>query len=91
MSTPDGGADALTPLDLEILAFERQRWRYAGAKAQAIKDLFGMSETRYFQALNMLIDKPEAVVIDGPLVNRLRRLREDRAAQRRRGVVSTGR
>ncbi|MDX6220783.1 MAG: hypothetical protein QOJ48_2464, partial [Frankiales bacterium] len=49
---------ALTEREREILAFERQWWKYAGAKEQAIKDLFDMSATRYYQVLNALIDRP---------------------------------
>src|SRR5262245_28526440 len=33
----------------EILAFERQWWRQAGAKEQAIRDKFQLSTTRYYQ------------------------------------------
>ena len=47
--------------DREILAFERQWWKYAGAKEQAIKELFDMSSTRYYQVLNALIDNPGAL------------------------------
>ena len=43
----------------EILAFEGQWWKYAGAKEQAVRELFDMSPTRYYQVLNALIDKPE--------------------------------
>ncbi|MDP9239898.1 MAG: DUF3263 domain-containing protein [Actinomycetota bacterium] len=66
----------------EILAFERQWWRYAGAKEQAIRDLFDMSATRYYQVLNALIDRPEALIADPMLVKRLRRLRAERQRQR---------
>ena len=81
--------DATTELsekEREILAFERQWWKYAGAKEQAIKDLFDMSATRYYQVLNALIDRPEALVHDPMLVKRLRRLRatRQRARQARR-------
>ena len=41
--------------DREILAFERQWWKYAGAKEQAIRELFDMSATRYYQVLNALL------------------------------------
>ncbi len=41
--------DGLTRRDREILAFERQWWKYAGAKEQAIRELFDMSATRYYQ------------------------------------------
>ncbi|MFM6849601.1 MAG: DUF3263 domain-containing protein, partial [Terrabacter sp.] len=44
--------DGLSARDLEILAFERQWWKYAGSKEQAIKELFDMSSTRYYQVLN---------------------------------------
>ena len=39
----------LTDREREVLAFERQWWKYAGAKEQAIKELFDMSATRYYQ------------------------------------------
>ena len=68
--------------DREILAFEAQWWKYAGAKETAIKDLFDMSATRYYQVLNTLIDKPEALVADPMLVKRLRRLRSTRQRTR---------
>ena len=82
-----GGADqpvegGLSRRDREILAFERQWWRYAGAKEQAIRDLFDLSATRYYQALNALIDRPEALAADPMLVKRLRRLRTARQRQR---------
>ena len=72
----------LTERELEILAFERQWWKYAGAKEQAIKDLFDLSATRYYQVLNALIDRPEALETDPLLVRRLRRLRAARQRQR---------
>jgi hypothetical protein len=68
--------------DREILAFERQWWKYAGAKEQAIKELFDMSATRYYQVLNALIDTPEALDVDPMLVKRLRRLRASRQRAR---------
>ena len=72
----------LTDRDREILAFERQWWKYAGSKEQAIKELFDMSSTRYYQVLNALIDRPEALESDPLLVRRLRRLRATRQRQR---------
>ena len=68
--------------DAEILGFERQWWKYAGAKEQAIRDLFSMSATRYYQILNNLIDRPEALAFDPMLVKRLRRMRSSRMARR---------
>ena len=74
--------DGLSARDLEILAFERQWWKYAGAKEQAVRDKFDMSSTRYYQVLNALIDRPESLAFDPLLVRRLRRLRASRQRQR---------
>ena len=60
--------------DRQILAFERQWWKYAGSKEQAVHDLFGLSATRYYQVLNGLLDNPAALAHDPMLVKRLRRL-----------------
>ncbi len=78
----EAGAAGLSRRDREILAFERQWWKYAGVKEQAIRDLFDMSATRYYQVLNALIDTPEALAADPMLVKRLRRLRASRQRQR---------
>jgi hypothetical protein len=77
-----GPSDGLDRRDREILAFERQWWKYAGAKEQAIRELFDMSATRYYQVLNALIDTPAALAADPMLVKRLRRLRASRQRQR---------
>jgi hypothetical protein len=76
------GGDGLARRDREILTFERQWWKYAGAKEQAIRELFDMSATRYYQVLNSLIDNPAALESDPMLVKRLRRLRATRQRQR---------
>ncbi|MBK8470320.1 MAG: DUF3263 domain-containing protein [Candidatus Phosphoribacter sp.] len=73
---------ALSDRDREVLAFERQWWKYAGAKEQAVKELFDMSATRYYQVLNALIDNPAALEADPMLIKRLRRLRASRQRQR---------
>lgn len=74
--------EELSERDGQILAFERQWWKYAGAKEQAIRELFDMSPTRYYQVLNALIDTPGALVADPMLVKRLRRLRATRQRSR---------
>ena len=79
ISVPFGQLDRR---DREILAFERQWWKYAGAKEQAIRELFDMSATRYYQVLNALLDKPEAMAADPLLIKRLRRLRTSRQRTR---------
>ena len=81
-ATDDATVDGLDRRDREILAFERQWWKYAGAKEQAIRELFDMSTTRYYQVLNALIDTPAALSADPMLVKRLRRLRASRQRQR---------
>ena len=73
---------ALSERDREILDFERQWWKYAGAKETAVREKFDMSATRYYQVLNALIDRPEALEADPLLVRRLRRLRAARQRQR---------
>ena len=72
----------LTERDREIIAFERQWWKYAGSKETAIKELFDMSSTRYYQVLNGLLDHPAALEHDPMLVKRLRRLRASRQRAR---------
>ena len=72
----------LSARDTEILEFERQWWKYAGAKEEAIKELFGMSATAYYRVLNALVDRPEALAADPMLVKRLRRLRASRQKAR---------
>ncbi len=88
-TTPTGSVDEtpaqpgdLSERDTAILEFERQWWKYAGAKEQAIRDAFEMSSGRYYQVLNNLIDSPDALAADPLLVRRLRRLRASRQRQR---------
>jgi hypothetical protein len=72
----------LSERDQQVLGFERQWWKYAGAKEQAIRELFDMSATRYYQVLNALIDTPAALAFDPMLVKRLRRMRTSRQRAR---------
>ena len=85
-SNPDhaatSGVGELSARDAEILAFERQWWKFAGAKEQAIRDKFQMSATRYYQVLNALIDDPAALAHDPMLIKRLRRMRASRQRAR---------
>jgi len=84
----------LSQRDRQILEFERQWWKYAGAKEQAIRELFDMSATRYYQIINALIDNPDALAFDPMLVKRLRRMRAARQrarSARRLGIEVTGR
>lgn len=75
----------------EMLVFERHWWRHAGAKEMAIRDRFGVPPTRYYQALNALVDRPDALAADPLLVRRLRRLRGGRQRTRSsQGPVQPG-
>lgn len=82
-AAPRTGPDAeLSERELAFLEFERLWWRYAGAKEQAVRERFDMSATRYYQLLNALLDKPEALRADPMLVKRLRRMRTSRQRAR---------
>ena len=78
----DSNASGLEDRSREILDFEREWWKYAGAKEQAIRERFDLSTTRYYQLLNRLIDDDDALTYDPMLVKRLRRMRAARQRQR---------
>lgn len=86
MSADNSGG--LPERDQRILEFERQWWKFAGAKEQAIREQFDMSATRYYQVLNALIDQPAALAFDPMLVKRLQRMRA--ARQRARSARRLG-
>lgn len=77
-----GTEQELSERDAAILTFENQWWKYAGAKETAIRELFDMSATRYYQVLNALIDDPAALAAEPMLVKRLRRMRSSRQRER---------
>ena len=71
----------LTAEELEVLEFEKN-WRGRSTrKNEAIRRL-GMSPSHYYLVLGRAVDKPEAVMGEPELIRRLRRLREQRAAER---------
>jgi hypothetical protein len=105
LSVPDTGSHAGQLLDLvpaaqpgsrlderdqQMLALERQWWKYAGAKEQAIRELFDLSATHYYQILNTLIDTEDALAHDPMLVKRLRRLRTSRQRARTARRLGSG-
>lgn len=65
-----------------ILALERQGWPGPGAKERAIRERLGLAPVRYYQLLNALLDDERALAHDPVTVNRLRRVREARRAER---------
>jgi hypothetical protein len=72
----------LAQTDIDMLDFERSWWKHAGVKESAIKERFGISATKYYQLLNELLERPEALDYDAILVKRLKRLRTYRQRQR---------
>ena len=79
----------LSELEAKILDFERQWWRYAGAKESSIKELFNLTPPSYYQLLNNLIDREAALLTQPMLVKRLRRLREARTEARSAGFAGS--
>lgn len=72
----------LSERDARVLEFEHTWWQYPGAKEEAIRELFDMSATRYYQVLNAIIDMPAALEHSPMLVKRLRRMRDARQKAR---------
>lgn len=83
LGEPATAESGLTEPQRAMLEFERRWWRRGGAKDQAIRDTFGMTPTRYYQALNGVLDLPAAMRYDAALVHRLQRLRADATRSRR--------
>ena len=81
-SALESRAVELSARDAEILDFERTWWKASGLKEQSIRERFAWSPTRYYQALNNLIDTEAALAADPLLVKRLRRLRDARRRNR---------
>ena len=77
-----GESARLTDRDLAVLDIARRQWTGPGARERAIRERLGLSPTRYFQLLNALLDDPRALAHDPVTVNRYRRAREARRAQR---------
>ena len=63
-----------TVTDDDILAMERQFWKTAEVKEDAIRAA-GISPVRYYQRLNRRLDDPSMLPADPQTVYRLRRLR----------------
>lgn len=67
----------------DILDFERTWWRtLPGTKSEAIRERFGLSDSRYYQLLNAVLDEPGATSYDPLVVKRLRRRRDLRRRSR---------
>jgi hypothetical protein len=66
--------EQLTDSEREMLDFEATFWLHRGAKHAAIRELFGVSATRYYQRLIALVTRDEALAYAPMTVHRLRRL-----------------
>ena len=77
---PPPVAQGLSERDRAVLEFERRWWKHQGAKEQAVREAFDLSATRDYQVPNALLDDPAAMAADPLLVQRLRRLRDQRRA-----------
>ncbi|WP_344399583.1 DUF3263 domain-containing protein [Streptomyces longisporus] len=65
-----------------VLALERRGFAGPGAKERAIREELGLAPVRYYQLLNALLDDERALAHDPVTVNRLRRVRDTRRAER---------
>ena len=74
--------EGLSEQDLAVLAVERGGWPGPGAKERAIREQLGLAPVRYYQLLNALLDDRRALEHDPVTVNRLRRVRDARRAER---------
>ena len=74
--------DDLNPREKAILALEGRGFPGPGAKERAIREQLGLAPVRYYQLLNALLDDPRALAHAPVTVNRLRRIRESRRAER---------
>ena len=82
MENVNNSPAGLSELEARILEFEGTWWKFAGAKESAIKELFDLNAPRYYQLLNDIIDREDALIAAPMLVKRLRRLREARMSAR---------
>lgn len=67
-------AGPLTDLERAILDLELDWFNKPGSKEQAIKVRLDLTGIRYYQILNRLLDRREAVEYSPVVVNRLRRI-----------------
>jgi len=65
----------MTDDDRALLDFAGHRWNFAGNQADAVEREFGISVTRFWQRVNRLIDREDALAYSPVVVNRLRRIR----------------
>lgn len=74
-SVPTLDLMALSDVDRAMLDMEGQTWPHPGVKEDLIRERFDLSPTRYYQRLNALLRREDALAYAPVTVNRLRRLR----------------
>ena len=84
MEVPAGkdGHVALSEEERSILDFERTWWTLDGPKETLLHERFAISADRYYQVLNELLERPDALDHDPLVVRRLLRLRDRRRRAR---------
>ena len=78
----------LSDTDRALLDFEESWWQRPGAKATAIRRLFGVSPSAYYRRLAVLVDSAEAMAHAPLLVRRLRLRRSTRRRHRFEGAAA---
>jgi hypothetical protein len=78
-------ATALSAHERALIDFEREWWQLDSRKDVGIRARFGMSTSSYYRALNLLIDRGEALDYDSLTVLRLRKRREQARRDRIEG------
>ncbi|MEG3586874.1 MAG: DUF3263 domain-containing protein [Actinomycetota bacterium] len=72
----------LTERQISIIEFERTSWQTEISKQKAIRKLFTISPSRYYQIRDELIDLPEAMKFDPMVIRRLQKQRKARRAKK---------
>ena len=73
----------LSEFEMLVLEFERTWWRHGKTRDQAIRKVMEMSPLKYHLLLTHMLDSEALWRADPPLVDRLRRLRDERLDERR--------
>ncbi len=72
----------LTKRQKSIIEFERTAWQTDISKEKAIRQIFTISPSRYYQIRDELIDLPEAMKFDPMVIRRLQKQRRFRRAKK---------
>ena len=73
----------MTPQQMAILEVEKRWYTAQGNKEADIREQLDLSAVRYYQILNAILDRPDALAAEPVLVKRLLRIRSSRQAARR--------